>query len=244
MRKFKSKKYNKKTIAKMLVIVFLVSGVFSTILFNYYGKKNTQKLLSLTHHKIEKVTYQFFSDLITDDVINKDSTKDIFKVVKNSDNEIISVDYDMENTYKLLTNISDILKSSINKFENGKLDIEVDDYYLKHDKYGQYLLVPVFFGSDNMFIASWGPKIPVYFHFTGSLLTNIKTKVTEYGFNNALLEIYVTVKINEQITTPVVKKIDTIDYDILINAIVVNGRVPEFYPNGLESNSNILKKNT
>lgn len=244
MRRFKSKKNKELAITKLIVVAFLSSFILSIFLFNYYGNSNTSKLVSLVRHKIEKVTYQFFSDLITDEVINNESTKDIFEIVKNSNNEIISVDYNMENTYKLLTSISGVLKSNLNDFEKGISSIEIDDYYLRQNKYGNYLLVPVFFGSNNIFLTSMGPKIPVYFHFSGSLLTNIKTKVTEYGFNNALLEIYVTVKINEEITTPIDKNIDTIDYDILISSKVINGKVPEFYSNGLVSNSNILKKNS
>lgn len=244
MRRFKSKKNKELAITKLIVVAFLSSFILSMLLFNYYGNSNTSKLVSLATHKIEKVTYQFFSDLITDEVINNESTKDIFEIVKNSNNEIISVDYNMENTYKLLTSISGVLKSNLNNFEKGISSIEIDDYYLRQNKYGNYLLVPVFFGSNNIFLTSMGPKIPVYFHFSGSLLTNIKTKVTEYGFNNALLEIYVTVKINEEITTPIDKNIDTIDYDILISSKVINGKVPEFYSNGLVSNSNILKKNS
>ena len=240
MRKFKSRKHSKRTIIKYIVIVLLLCTIISILLFNYYGNKFTSKLVNLASHKIEKVTYDFFTDLITQEVINEDSTKDIFDVVKNDNNEVISVDYNMENTYKLLTNISNILKIGLNDFESGKYFIE-DDYYLKKGKYGNYLLVPLFFFSDNILVTSFGPKIPVYFHFTGSLLTNIKTKVTSYGFNNALLEVYVTVKINEQITTPVVRKNIVLNYDILIKAMVINGRVPEVYPNGLEINSNILK---
>ena len=73
------------------------------------------------------------------------------------------------------------------------------------------------------------------------IIVNIKTKVTNYGFNNALLEIYITVEIEKLIITPVFKDNDKFYYDILIGAVVVNGSVPEFYSNGLESHSNILK---
>ena len=42
---------------------------------------------------------------------NYKSTSDILKINKNSKDEIISVDYNLEKTYKILTNVSEILKS-------------------------------------------------------------------------------------------------------------------------------------
>ena len=218
----------------MLIIIIAI------IIFIKYGKKYSDEIVLITRDKIEKVTYQFFTDLITDEVINNNVTEDIIKINKNNKDEIISIDYNIEKTYSLLTDVSTILKEGISDFENGKMSVKIYDTYLNNNKYGLYLNVPVFSGTDNIFITNFGPKIPIYIHFTGALLTNIKTKVTEYGFNNALLEIYITVYINENILTPVTKKSLEIDYDILIAAKVINGKVPSFYGNGFETNSNLI----
>ena len=71
-------------------------------------------------------------------------------------------------------------------------------------------------------------------------VANIKTKVTNYGFNNALLEIYVTVELQKLIITPLGKKTTPFNYDIIIGALVINGAVPEFYGGSYETYSNIL----
>lgn len=240
MRKFKATKKSNKTSTKFSVFVFFLIIICAIFLFNYYGNKSTPKILSVADHKIEKVTYQFFSDLITDKVLNENSTNDILNIRTNSINEIISIDYDIEKTYYLLTQISKILKNGISDFENGKIDVTIYDSYLKKSKKGLYLDMPMFIATNNVFLTNIGPRIPVHIHFTGSLLTNIKTKVTEYGFNNALLEIYVTVKISESILTPHKNDELNTDYDILIAAKVVNGKVPEFYGSSFEKNSNLI----
>lgn len=240
MRKFRTKNRNKKTITKFSVIVFFIIFIISFIMFINYGRRYSDDVVFIAKDKIEKITYQFFSDLITDEVITNAKTDKLIIINKNNKDEIISVDYNMEDTYALLTEVSKILKDGLNDFENGKLNVNIYDVYLKSNNYGIYLNFPVFSGTDNIFITNLGPKIPIYFHFTGSLLTNIKTKVKEYGLNNALLEIYITVYINENILTPVTNKSFKTNYDILIAAKVVNGKVPEFYGNGFMSSSNLV----
>jgi len=208
--------------------------------FNLYSKNTTEKAVNVIQKKLDKIIYQFFTDLVTDDVINLDSAGDLLEINKNSKDEIISVNYNLEKTYKFLTDTSKILKDSLINLENGKMDVLIYDKYLENNKNGLVMNIPLFLGSENIFLNNLGPKIPVIINFNGALLTNIKTKVTNYGFNNALLEIYITVELDKLIITPVVKDEEKFYYDILIGALVVHGSVPEFYGDLYETNSNIL----
>ena len=45
--------------------------------------------------------------------------------------------------------------------------------------------MPMFINSKDMFLSNLGPSIYVPINFVGSVLTNIKTKITDYGINNA-----------------------------------------------------------
>lgn len=241
MRRFKNKSNNKNTIKRLLIfIVFFCVIIITYILFNSYTKSISKNAVKLIQEKLDKVIYQFFTDLVTDDVINLDSTGDLLEINQNSKDEIISVDYNLEKTYSILTNTSVILKNALIDLENGKLDVSIYDKYLENGKNGLLLNVPIFLGSNNIFLNNLGPKIPIIINFNGSLLTNIKTKVTNYGLNNALLEIYITVEIEKLIVTPVVKDEEKFYYDILIGAVVVNGTVPNFYGGTYENSSSIL----
>lgn len=241
MRRFKNKSNNKNTIRSFIIFIVFFCIIFITfILFNTYSKSVSQKGVLLIQKKLDKVIYQFFTDLITDDVINLDSTKDLLKINKNSKDEIMSVDYDLQNTYKILTNTSIILKNALINLENGKLDVSIYDKYLENGKNGLLLNVPIFLGSNNIFLNNLGPMIPIIINFNGSLLTNIKTKVTNYGLNNALLEMYITIELDKLIITPLVQDEKKFYYDILIGAVVVNGTVPNFYGPTLENNSNVF----
>lgn len=240
MKRFKNFKNKKNTIWPITFIVFFCVFLNALILFNVYARKITPKINLLVNEKIDKIVYLFFSDLITDEVINKESVNNILEVTKNSKGEIVTVNYDLEKTYQILTNISKILKKGINDLEQGKINVLDYDKYLKNGPNGLILNVPFFIASDNIFLNNLGPQIPVLINFNESLLTNIKTKVTNYGFNNALLEIYVTVELQKLIITPLGKKTTPFNYDIIIGALVINGAVPEFYGGSYETYSNIL----
>lgn len=241
MKRLRTRKLkNKNTMNKLIFIVFFCVIICSLILFNIYSGKVTPKATILIDQKIDKILYQFFSDLITNDVINEKSVNDILEINKNSKEEILSINYDLEKTYKILTEVSSILKKGINNLENGKIDVTIYDKYLESNNNGLVLNIPLFLGSENIFINNLGPKIPVLINFNETLLTNIKTKVTDYGFNNALLEIYITVEMKKLIITPLKENEEKFNYDILIGALVVNGSVPKFYGGTYESSSGIL----
>jgi len=240
MRRRKIKLFKKNTMKFKLFIVFFLIIINVLVIYNFYIKMISQKVILLTQEKTDKIMYQFFTDLVTDDLINYKTTNDLLEMNMNDKEEIVSVEYNLEKTYNLLTKTSKIIKESLNNFENGKINVKNYDKYLKSNKNGLILNVPFFIGSKNVFLNNIGPMIPVVINFNGALLTNIKTKVSSYGFNNALLEIYITVEIDKLIITPVVKDSEKFYYDILIGALVVHGSVPKFYGSEFETNSNIL----
>ncbi len=241
MKRMNLKKNNyKRTINTILFIVFFCLFLNSFIIYNLYSKYMGNKVIILTNNKIDKVLNQFFSDLITDKVINKASVSDILDINKNNEGEILAVNYNLEKTYKVLTNISNILKTGLSNLENGKIDVKIYDKFLESKNNNIVLNIPFFLGSSNVFLTKLGPKIPLVIDLNETLLTNIKTKVTNYGFNNALLEIYIVVEMQKLIIAPMLKEEEKFSYDILIGALVVNGSVPEFYGDSIESASSIL----
>ena len=243
MKRIKKKKniYKiKNTMIILKVIVFFLIVFISIWLVNIYGNKTTKYSNILINQKIDKILYQFFNELITNEILNKENVDEILVITKNNKDEILSVNYDIEKTYKILTDVSNILTKSISDLEAGVIDVKIYDKYLDNGKNGLVFYIPFFLKSQNIFINNIGPKLPVLVNFNENILTNIKTKVTNYGFNNALLEIYITVEMQKLIITPIVEKEEKFNYDILVAALVVNGSVPNFYGGNYESLSSIL----
>lgn len=243
MKRLKTRNKNKlNTMNSLMFIVFFCVLVTALFLFNIYTSKVTPKITTVVNQKLDTIIYDFFNELITADVINSNSVNDILEITKNDKGEILTVNYNLEKTYTILTEVAAILKKGINDLENGKIDVSYYDKYLVNTHHNLVMNVPLFLGTNNVFLNSIGPKVPVLIDFNETLLTNIKTKVTNYGFNNALLEIYIIVDMQKLIITPVKEDNNKFEYEILIGALVVNGSVPEFYGDEIISSSHILDK--
>ena len=100
---------------------------------------------------------------------------------------------------------------------------------------GIMIEVPFFLNSNWSLLTNLGPRIPVKIELIGSVKTNIKTNVKNYGINNALVEIYSVTTININIVTPGKSQDYILDYDILLDTKLVEGRVPYLYGSNFTS---------
>ena len=133
------------------------------------------------------------------------------------------LDYDMDKTYKLLNKYIDSLKK-----DNSKSKI---------------LTVPFFIASDNIIISSLGPKIKFKYEIIDNVKGKIKTKVTDFGVNNALVEMYFELEIGYLVVIPMNKKESVLKTEILISSKIINGKVPTFYGKNIFKESSISTSN-
>ena len=234
MTKFKKRK--KYRISKVVILDISLIFFFTYILFIGYSKFFSKRLIDIAHVKLNEFMDYFLSNKINYDLFKGDNLKDIIVINKNSDGEILYVSYDMDKSYKVLDLVTKELENNINDLENGNVG---NIQNVSGGKNGILLKLPMFIGN-NAIISNLGPKIYVPINFVGSILTNLKTKITDYGINNALVEIYVTVKLSTNIISPTSSKEMVIDYDALIASVVVNGRVPSIYGGSIQSKSSGL----
>ena len=196
-------------------------------------------VVRIADEKTDKILYAVFNELTgsKDILLNTD---DLYAITKNSNGEILSVDYNMSNAYGLLNKISTNIKENLNNIENHNISKYIDDKYITSSNKGLVMYVPLFLKSKNVFVNNLGPRVPIMVNINNTLLTNIKTTITNYGINNALLEIYVTTEVSKELISPYKEEIKTFKYDILIGAKVINGTVPSFIGSTLQSCSKIL----
>ena len=234
MKRFKKRKNLK--ISKVIYVVVTLIFFFTCILFNLYSKITSDKLLDVAFIKLNEFMEGFLSNNIHYDLLKDDVMKDIIVINKNKDGEILYVSYDMDQAYYALEVVTQELETVISDLENGNKSVKSRN--IVSGGKGIALKMPFFTGCSSMFLSNLGPSVYVPVNFVGSILTNIKTKITDYGINNALVEIYVTVELKTDLISPVSEKTNKIDYDVLIASTVINGRVPEFYGGLIQSKSN------
>ena len=212
----------------------------TTFIFCVFNKKVTPKLVEVSERTLDKITYSIIMDYLDSDVLNQDYLDNILIITKNKNNEIITVDFNLDQAYEVLSEITVRLEDNINKLENGKIKLDYYNSYLNEGIEGLVLNIPMGVASEYIYLNNLGPKIPVKINFVGTLLTNLKTKITNYGLNNALVEVYAYIQISEEIITPVEFRELTTEYDVLIASKMINGRVPSFYGESFDTQSNLF----
>ena len=97
--------------------------------------------------------------------------------------------------------------------------------------------VPLGALTGNGFVANLGPVIPLRMSFLGQVSSHLKTKVTSYGINNLLLEVYVEVEIKGKISLPKSSDIVAIKVEAPLSIKVISGVVPNYYGGIIDKNS-------
>ena len=236
MKRLKKRKHIK--ISKVIYLVLALIFFFTFFLFNFYSKMTSNKLVDVAFIKLNEFMESFLSNNINFDLLKDDVMKDIIIINKNKDGEILYVSYDMDQAYYALEVVTQELETAISDLENGSNSVKSRNIVV--GKKGMALKLPFLTGSSSVFLANLWPNIYVPVNFVGSVLTNIKTKITDYGINNALVEIYVTITLQTDLISPVSEKNKKIDYDVLIASTVINGRIPNVYGGLIQSKSSGL----
>ena len=165
------------------------------------------------------------------------SNKNIVNIMTNSKGDIIAMNYDTEKIYNIASNIGTYLLEKITK--TSKVSSLSYSITPKDNKMvnGIILNIPLGLITNYPFLSNLGPKIPINVQFKNTFFTQVNTKVTDYGINNALLEIYLNIKIDYEIIG--IKDIEQheINYKLLLDSRVVQGNIPEWYAKSYEKMS-------
>lgn len=204
-----------------ILITFLISLFLFIIIFSLYSEKLNPKLNDYIDFLVKDEIYK--KVIKSNNFITNEEVNNILYIDKNKSNEIVYLDYDIDKTYKLLNKYIDSLKK-----DNSKSKI---------------LTVPFFIASDNIIISSLGPKIKFKYEIIDNVKGKIKTKVTDFGVNNALVEMYFELEIGYLVVIPMNKKESVLKTEILISSKVINGKVPTFYGKNIFKESGVSTSN-
>ena len=219
---------------------FLIVITFLNIFFiNYVSRDKIKDYSTMLASKITKYTV---NNAYVREKVNY-YTDDIYDVVKDDTNEIKNIVYDAGVVNELINSITERAYNMFNMLEYGDLSkINIRENILTSDlnsKDGIVMEVPSGVIFDNYLLASLGPKIPVKISLTGEFESYVTTDVVVYGINNAMVSIYINIKVSEQITMPFASQKITIENKIPIFMSLVNGSIPNYYISGFSKNSNI-----
>ena len=213
-----------------------ITIIFLTILnISFINNRTKSKIIDYSTMLASKITKYVINNAYVREKVNF-YAGDIYDIVKSDDNEIKNIVYDSGVINDLVNSITERVYNMFNKLEYGDLSkLNID----KTSFDGIVLEVPSGLITNNYLLSNLGPKIPVKISLTGEFESYVSTDVKEYGINNAMLTIYINIKVSEQITMPFITDIITVENKIPIFMSLVNGTIPNYYISGFNKNSNI-----
>ena len=191
----------------------------------------------------QKLSSIIINKAISKHITEKVNSDELFEITKDSNGEIRSIDYNTAIINKFLTETTNSVQINLRNIEKGDIDaLEFQDSVLvdyNKKKLEKGIIYEISSGIlfGNPVLANIGPKIPVKISLLGDASSNITTEVKNYGINNAIIQVYVNLTINEKIILPYYSKSIKIETKAPVAIKIVTGNIPKYYANGLTQNS-------
>lgn len=236
--KFKLKKRKSKKEKIIIIIILLIIAIMLS--FMYINKKVTPLLMIYAEKKSRTIASSIITQAVSNDLLNEVDKNDLFIETKDNNGNIVSTDFNSIMINKLLNKISSYVEIYLEELETGnidklKLSINIKEKYgLKNRKNGVVYEIPSGVITNNALLSNLGPKVPVRLNLNGDVVANIKTEVTDYGINNALIKVSVSVKVYMQVIIPFKTKEIMVESDIPVVMRIIKGEVPSYYPYGIK----------
>ncbi len=242
----KAKKKKKHLILKLLVIIII--GVFcASLLIKYFSNKAAPFFMSYAESETRKLTTLIINKAVTKQIANDFNEEDLFDIIKDNEGRVQIITYNSKNVTKILNSITSLVQLNLKAIEEGNIDLlELPDDTLNN--YDSNLLekgiiyeIPFGAISNSSLLSNVGPKIPVKFNLIGDVVSGIDTNIKEYGINNALLEVGVSINVTTRINLPFVSDEITVSTIIPISMKIIEGSIPNFYAGNIKSSFKIIE---
>ncbi|TFD95906.1 sporulation protein YunB [Jeotgalibacillus sp. R-1-5s-1] len=206
--------------------LFLINtGIKPTLMV--YAESQTQKIGALV-----------ISKAVNKEIANVMDINEIIENVPTDSSEMITTKFNTEIINRVMSETTELVQGQLRAIERGdtsvlksltELDIEVED---AGDMEGIVYTVPLGQATGNALLGNLGPRVPIRFHAVGSVTSNIRSDITEFGINNAFVVINIDLNVRVQIIVPFATEVTTIRQDIPVAMGLIQGQVPEIYNMG------------
>lgn len=230
-------------IGNTIIIIFVLVIALTFLSINYLNKNVVPVLMSYATSQVKKFSNLIINRAISKQIAEELNVEDMFIITKSETGEIRTIDFDPIVVNKTLTKIVNTIQLNLKYLEEGKLDLlELPDNVLieyDEEKLSKGIIYEIPSGVllNNSLLANLGPKIPVKLSLIGDIVSNVNTKVTNYGINNALIEVSVFVQVESRVILPFITEIITVETDIPVAMKLVQGVVPDYLLGGLTNSS-------
>ncbi|MDN4609055.1 sporulation protein YunB [Sporosarcina highlanderae] len=213
--------------------------LLTIVLFVYYVNSKLTPIYTLY---AETQTERIAAHVITQAIKSRSTviydTNEIIQNVPTESSGMVTNTLNTEIIRRTMAEIQGLIESHLEMAENGNLemlplseDIEYDPDKMEKDG-GVVFFVPLGQALDMPMLGNFGPKIPIKFHVIGEVQTDVETLVTEFGINNAIVEVNVLVTVNVQIIVPLATQRTVVQQRIPVAIGLLQSPIPQIYNGG------------
>lgn len=212
----------KKRIKKFIIIIIFLL-IISIFLVFYIDKDIAPIVMEYSVAQTKKIVSIIVNRSINGELLEDANIDKLYTISQSEKGDILSLDSVIVN--KLTDIISDICEDNFSLIEKGNYDILKEKFNLSSD----YFLIPssLFFGKS--FILNFSNDIPIKLKMLGNVSSGIKTDVREYGLNNSIVTISISISVEMMIILPFDSQIVNYSNDIPISIKLIQGSVPSYY---------------
>jgi len=228
MKRINLKKRKKHKKLNKIVIIAIILLILATFLLKYVNKEINPKLINYASLEIKKLSNLIITESINEEEFEKLNVDDIYKITKNNNNEILTVDINTVILNKMIKKTTENIQERLKKLEKGEVDENNQE-----NKNGVVLKIPLGEIYNNFLLADLGPKIPVKLKIIGNIETKINTNVKNYGINSSLIELSLDITVKEKVILPISTNEIRVNQTFPLTIKMIEGKIPNYYSNGI-----------
>lgn len=202
-------------------IVKIVAVLLIAFMVVEYVIKTVEPIIDIQCSSMAKSIATKVSNEQATNVMKDYKYDDFVNIDKTADGNIKLISANTITINKIISDIPLLIQNELEKVENSKF----------------YIRLGTFTGSR--ILAGRGPKVEIKMSVIGDIETDLKSEFKEAGINQTLHRIYLEVKCNVSILTPVNSTTEVITNQVLLAEGVIVGNIPDTYYNlkGLTSDN-------
>jgi len=231
---------------KMFVFLFILGIISFSLLLNFINRRASPILMEYAETETRKIVSIIINHAVAENITDNVNIEELFLITRDNENEIRTIDFNSIMINRLLTQVTNSIQTNLKNLEQGNVDLldisnnALAEYDLDNLRKGIIYEIPSGVIFRNTFLANLGPRIPVRFSLVGDIISYINTKITNYGINNALVEVNIVLEVSERVILPFFTNRIRIVTSVPVALKLIQGTVPNYYFQGMNQNSPIL----
>ena len=243
---YPKKKKSKKYLFSFLLYLFFVCFIFAFFFIYYFHHTLGPGLIRCAEDEVEKLSVLTLNNGVRKYMASHD-VGEILQIVRKENGDISLVRYDTKKLNQFTIELTSLLTKDLDLLTKGnfeELDLDIgrisSNSYLKVDE-GILFMISLGSATGNSLLANIGPKIPLNLSVIGNVQTDVHSKVTNYGLNNAMIEVFVDIQMQMVIQMPFLSKKVKIKKSIPLTMEMIQGEIPNYYLDSESKNNSSIK---